>query len=169
LVLRANGSSGSVAGTDIVSVSVNTATGTVGTFIYVVLDPIILLSSGLTYVIATQEGGDDYYDRQTITTTSDVGPPTACYFGGGLWNDLSIGGDAYGPPGFSYSLTAPAPPSTGIDTILSTARINSFGITVGGPTVFNHKNIGDTLNEAIKNTRANRDYSTEEILKSGGY
>jgi hypothetical protein len=92
-------------GTLVGSASVNMAGCTAGQFVYATPGSSITLLANTAYYLASQEtnGGDLWYDHDSLTTTgvaTDSGP---FYSGDGI-NFLPLGGAnaSYGPVNFSY-------------------------------------------------------------------
>ena len=100
-------------GTDIAtdaigSVTVNTSGATPDDFIYEALASPLVLTSGNTYYILSDEtpSGDQWYtDSGTHpTTTGDATLVGACYDAGGMINPSTSDGSAFVFPGFLYTL-----------------------------------------------------------------
>ncbi|MBV9746513.1 MAG: immunoglobulin domain-containing protein, partial [Acidobacteriia bacterium] len=95
-------------GTDIpgASASVNTAGGSPGDFVYAPLASAIVLSTNTTYYILTQEtqGGDQWYDYDTLVWTTTVATVTSAVYGPGTtYVTPGYPGQTYGPVDFQYA------------------------------------------------------------------
>ncbi|MBZ5676447.1 MAG: hypothetical protein LAP61_19595 [Acidobacteriia bacterium] len=92
------------------SVSVATAGGTVGSFVYANLASPIGLSAGSTYYILSQEtsGGDkwDDYNNTVVQTTSDATAKSAVYSSGASYFVIGSTGQTYGPVDFQYTVSS---------------------------------------------------------------
>ena len=92
------------------SVSVATAGGTVGSFVYANLSSPIGLNAGSTYYILTQEtsGGDkwDDYNNTVVQTTSDATAKSAVYSSGASYFVIGSTGQTYGPVDFQYIVSS---------------------------------------------------------------
>jgi len=94
-------------GADIASVTVATAGGTSGTFVYTALATPITLSANTAYYILSQEGqnGEAWYDTDTtVTTTSDAVDSGSIYGTVAPYNLNATPGHMYVPVDFKYAL-----------------------------------------------------------------
>ena len=97
-------------GTDLpgASASINVATGTAGTFAYVALASPITLNANTSYYIVSQEtqGGDQWYDYNTIVQTTTVAAVSSAVYGNGSsYTAPGSTGQTYGPLDFLYSVS----------------------------------------------------------------
>jgi hypothetical protein len=96
-------------GTDVPggSVSVSLSGNTVGQFAYADLSSPVVLSSGRTYYLVSQEqgGGDTFlYSNTTITTEPDATETSAVWGdASGNWHLDGAAGQTYGPLDFKYT------------------------------------------------------------------
>jgi hypothetical protein len=94
-------------GNDIASVTVATAGGTSGTYVYTALTTPVTLSANGVYYILSQEGqnGEAWYDNDTtVLTTSDAIVSGSVYGTVSPYNALSTPGKMYVPVDFKYAL-----------------------------------------------------------------
>ncbi len=89
------------------TVSVNMGGCSSGQFVYVTLPggP-VTLQANTAYYVASQEtnGGDQWYDHGTLTTTSNAAVNNSIYFYSGSWIAIDSANTSYVPPNFQYSL-----------------------------------------------------------------
>ena len=105
-------------GTDVPGsqVSVNMAGCAAGQFVYVAPASPLTLSAGAAYYLVSQEviGGDQWYDRGTIATSTDAAVTNSVWLSGSVWTTAAGPNTAYVPPNFTYTVvtaTTPATPS----------------------------------------------------------
>lgn len=96
-----------VSGVDVAgaSASVDLSTGSADSFVYTRLTAPVLLTSGSTYFLGSQEvsSGDQWYDQQNVSFSADITINSAA-FNNGSWTATG-GAICYVPPGFLYDLT----------------------------------------------------------------
>jgi hypothetical protein len=82
-----------------------------GQFIYSALSSPVTLQANTAYYLASQEasGGDQWYDLNGLTTTSDAAVNNSVYFYAGNWNPMAVANTSYVPPNFIYSLPGTVP------------------------------------------------------------
>jgi hypothetical protein len=96
-------------GTDVASVSVDTAGAPAGSFKFANLAAPVTLHANTTYYLVTQEsaGGDAWYDYDTHLVTTAVGADTGAVwaFAGtpSTWNPGGSPGNGFGPANFLYA------------------------------------------------------------------
>lgn len=87
--------------------SINTSGATAGQIKYVTLGTPVVLSAATNYCILSDEvnGGDQFYDVDTIITTTAVITPVTGAYSTGEANIGFFGGNphTYGPVGFTYT------------------------------------------------------------------
>ena len=89
------------------STTLATGGGTAGQFQYASLNTPVALAPGGTYYVLSQEteGGDPWYDMNTLITTTAAADQNAAVwsYGSGQWNLEGVPGQAYVPVDFQYT------------------------------------------------------------------
>jgi hypothetical protein len=128
------------------SVAISMAGGTVGQFTYATLTSPVTLSAGATYYLVSQEvvGGDEWYDINTVlTTTSVASDATGAYgTGPGAWFTYGSAGNSYGPLDFKYSSpSGPGAEPAALSGAIQPSKVQPPGvnITVVGESRYAHR------------------------------
>jgi len=118
------------------SATVNTAGGTIGTFVYANLVNPVTLNANSTYYVLSQEvkNGENWYDGNTILQTTNAGTVNGVAYGTGApYNFLPSAGHAYVPVDFSYKIQISVSISP-VNPALYPSQTQQFSATVSGNT-----------------------------------
>jgi len=118
------------------SASINTATGTAGTFSYGTLSSPITLAANTTYYILSQEtlGGDQWYNSDTTAQTTTDATLAAAVYGAASPSYTAIAataGHMFVPVDFEYSISVSVQVSP-TTAILFASQTQQFAATVTG-------------------------------------
>ncbi len=96
------------------SASVGMSGCTPGQFRYSILGAPVTLQAGASYYVVSQEsqGGDQWYDHGTLTSTSVATVNSSVYLNGSTWTPIDGANTSYVPPNFLYGAPAGTIPVT---------------------------------------------------------
>lgn len=122
------------------SVSVNLSGCTVGQFVYTALPSALLLPSGGTYYLVSQEfaTGDVWYDTRPLVSTTAAVVNSSVYSADGIsWVPANVSNTSYGPPNFLYTTVPTTPINVTVQSNPAGASFSVDGTSYSGTHVFN--------------------------------
>ena len=154
------------------SAMVNMLSCTPGQTVFANLASPVTLTAGGSYYLVSQEtnGGDQWYDRGTITTTGDASVTSAVWQNGSTWTPIGTPNSAYVPTDFGYVVAAPPTPSGFVTTYnLNEAPLrNNFSGLVGMQLTVGSAALSVTQVGRICAATSTQAHTVEFVLASSG-